>query len=86
MLLFLFDNTLPKIYEIAKPIINITIPIRTSLKQEIDNIAFLIIIIIEIIKGSPVKPELENKIHAIGLMVLLLLMLLVTFNDIIKLF
>lgn len=52
MLLFLFDNTLPKIYEIAKPIINITIPIRTSLKQEIDNIAFLIIIIIEIISSD----------------------------------
>ncbi len=46
----------------------------------------IIFIIIEAIRRKPVDPELENKIHAIGLMVLLLLMLLVTFNDIIKLF
>lgn len=46
----------------------------------------ILFIIIEMIKGSPVKPELENKIHTIFLMLLLLLMLIVTFNDILRLF
>lgn len=46
----------------------------------------ILFIIIEKIKGSPVDPELENKIHAIGMMLLLLLMLIITINDIIKLF
>ena len=46
----------------------------------------ILFIIIEKIKGSPVNPELENKIHAIGMMLLLLLMLIITINDIVKLF
>lgn len=46
----------------------------------------ILFIIIEKIKGSPVKPELENKIHTIGLYLLLLLMLLITVNDILRLF
>ncbi len=46
----------------------------------------ILFIIIEKIKGSPVKPELENKIHMIGMMLLLLLMLVITVNDIIRLF
>ncbi len=46
----------------------------------------ILFIIIEMIKGSPVKPELENKIHTVFLMLLLLLMLIVTFNDILRLF
>lgn len=46
----------------------------------------ILFIIIEMIKGSPVKPEIENKIHTIFLMLLLLLMLVVTFNDILRLF
>lgn len=46
----------------------------------------ILFIIIEKIKGSPVKPELENKIHAIGLYLLLLLMLFITVNDILRLF
>jgi len=46
----------------------------------------ILFIIIEIIKGSPVKPELENKIHTIFLMLLMLLMLVITFNDILRLF
>lgn len=46
----------------------------------------ILFIIIEMIKGSPVKPEIENKIHTIFLMLLLLLMLIVTFNDILRLF
>ncbi|MBQ2639827.1 MAG: RIP metalloprotease RseP [Bacilli bacterium] len=46
----------------------------------------ILFIIIEKIKGSPVKPETENMIHTIGLFLLMLLMIFITFNDILKLF
>lgn len=46
----------------------------------------ILFLIIEKIKGSPVSPELENRIHTIGFILLLVLMLYITFNDIIKLF
>ena len=46
----------------------------------------ILFLIIEAIKGSPVKPEIEEKIHGIGMMLLLLLMAIITINDIIKLF
>lgn len=46
----------------------------------------ILFIIIEKIKGSPVNPELEAKIHTIGMILLMLLMLIVTVNDVIKLF
>lgn len=46
----------------------------------------ILFIIIEKIKGSPVKPELENKIHSIFLILLLILMVVITFNDILRLF
>ena len=46
----------------------------------------ILFLIIEAIKGSPVKPEVEEKIHGIGMMLLLLLMVVITINDIIKLF
>lgn len=46
----------------------------------------ILFIIIEKIKGSPVNPETENKIHTIGLFLLMLLMIFITFNDILKLF
>ena len=46
----------------------------------------ILFIVIELIKGSPVKPELENKIHFIFLILLLLLMLVITFNDVLNLF
>ena len=45
----------------------------------------LIFIIIEKIKGKPVDPKLENTIHAVGLFLLMALMLLITYNDIIRL-
>ena len=41
----------------------------------------IVFLIIEMIKGSPVKPELEEKIHGIGMMLLLLLMVVITIND-----
>jgi len=46
----------------------------------------ILFLLIEKIKGSPVKPETENLIHTIGFILLLALMLYVTFNDILKLF
>ena len=46
----------------------------------------ILFIVIEKLRGKPVSPELENKIHTVGMILLLLLMLVVTVNDIIKLF
>ena len=43
-------------------------------------------LLIEAIRRKPVPAEIENKIHAVGLMLLLLLMVVITINDIIKLF
>lgn len=46
----------------------------------------ILFIIIEKIKGSPVSPEIENKIHAVFLILLMILMIVITFNDIVRLF
>lgn len=46
----------------------------------------ILFIVIEKIKGSPVKPELENKIHTIFLILLMILMAIITINDILRLF
>ncbi len=46
----------------------------------------ILFIIIEKIKGSPVKPETENMIHTIGLFLLMILMVVITFQDILRLF
>lgn len=46
----------------------------------------IIFLFIEKIKGSPVSPKIENTIHSIGFILLMILMIYVTFNDIIKLF
>ncbi len=46
----------------------------------------VLFIIIEKIKGSRVDPKIENMIHNIGFILLMILMVLVTYNDIIKLF
>lgn len=46
----------------------------------------ILFLIIEKIKGSPVKPTTENMIHTVGLFLLMALMVYITFNDIIKLF
>ncbi len=45
----------------------------------------LLFVIIEKIKGKPVDPKFENTIHAIGFFLLMLLMLYITYNDIIRL-
>lgn len=43
-------------------------------------------LIIEKIKGSPVNPKYENIIHSIFFVLLMILMIYVTFNDILRLF
>ncbi len=45
----------------------------------------ILFLIIEKIKGKPVKPETENLIHTIGFFILLALIIYVTVNDIIRL-
>lgn len=42
--------------------------------------------IVEAIRRKPVKPEVENMIHTVGLLLLMALMLFVTYKDIIKIF
>ncbi len=46
----------------------------------------ILFLLIEKIKGSPIKPETESKIHAIGFILLMILMVYITFNDILRLF
>lgn len=46
----------------------------------------VLFVIIEKIKGSPITPKIANTANGIGFVLLLLLMLVVTFNDILKLF
>ena len=42
-------------------------------------------VIIEAIKGSPIKPKVANTFNAVGFCILILLMLVVTYQDIVKL-
>ena len=44
----------------------------------------LLFLIIEKIKGSPVDPRIENKIHTVGFVLLMILMLFITYNDILR--
>ncbi len=46
----------------------------------------ILFLIIEKIKGSPVSTKVENTIHSIGFILLMLLLLYVTFNDVLRLF
>lgn len=46
----------------------------------------IIFVLIEKIKGSPVKPEVENWFHTIGFILLMLLMIVITYQDILRLF
>ena len=43
-------------------------------------------LIIEKIKGSPVNPKIENTIHNISFILLMILMVYITYNDILKFF
>ncbi len=46
----------------------------------------ILFLIIEKIKGSPVNPKVENICHSIGFILLLLLLLFITFNDVVRMF
>lgn len=46
----------------------------------------ILFLIIEKIKGKKISPEVENRIHSIGFLLLMILMVVVTYNDIIRLF
>lgn len=46
----------------------------------------ILFLIIEKIKGGPVDTKIENMMHSIGFFLLIGLMILITFNDILKLF
>ena len=46
----------------------------------------LLFLIIEKIKGSPVDSKIENVIHAVGFILLMGLMLVITYNDIVRIF
>jgi len=45
----------------------------------------ILFLLIEKIKGRPVDPRIENTIHSIGLFLLMALMILITYNDILRL-
>lgn len=46
----------------------------------------LFFLIVEKIKGSPVDAKFENTVHAIGFILLMILMVFITYNDIVRLF
>ena len=46
----------------------------------------LLFLVIEKIKGSPVSPQVENTVHSVGFILLMILMLYITFNDVVGLF
>lgn len=48
--------------------------------------ARFIFLLIELIRRKPVKPEVEGTIHAVGMALMMVLMIVVTFGDIRKLF
>ena len=46
----------------------------------------LVFLIIELIRGKRIDPEKEGMVHFVGLMLLMLLMVVVMFNDVRKIF
>ena len=46
----------------------------------------VLFVIIEKIKGSPINPKIENIFHTIGFILLMILMLVITYQDILRLF
>lgn len=46
----------------------------------------IVFLVMEKIKGSPINPKTENIIHAIFFILLMMLMIYITFNDILRLF
>lgn len=46
----------------------------------------LVFQVIRLIRGKPVKPEIEGYVHFAGFVALIILMIVITFNDVMKLF
>lgn len=46
----------------------------------------LVFMLVEVVRGKPVPPEKEGMVHFIGLVVFMILMVLVMYNDIMRLF
>jgi regulator of sigma E protease len=46
----------------------------------------LVFLLLEGVRGKPINPEKENIIHLVGFAVLMCLVLLITYNDILRLF
>jgi regulator of sigma E protease len=46
----------------------------------------LFFMLLELVRRKPINIELENKIHAVGLTLLLVLMAVLTINDLLRLF
>ena len=46
----------------------------------------ILFLIIEAIKGSPVSPKVESTLNTIGFILLMLLMVIITVNDFIRIF
>ena len=46
----------------------------------------ILFLVIEKIRRKPIKPEIENTIHGVGLVLLMILMVVITYNDIIRFF
>ena len=46
----------------------------------------ILFLLIEKIKGSPVNPKVENMLHSIGFILLLILLIYITFNDVVRMF
>ena len=46
----------------------------------------LLFLVIEKIKGSRVNPKVENAIHSVGFLLLMILMVVITYNDVLRLF
>lgn len=46
----------------------------------------IVFLLIELVRRKPIKPEYEGVVHLVGFAALMILMLVVTFNDIVRLF
>lgn len=46
----------------------------------------ILFLIIEKIKGSPINPKIENIVHTVGFVLLMILMVIITFSDITRIF
>nr|MBQ4318636.1 site-2 protease family protein [Clostridia bacterium] len=46
----------------------------------------IVFLVIEWIRGKPLKPEYEGYVHFVGIVLLMLLMVFITYKDIMRLF